>query len=124
MGYAQTCSLHLCTQSTTHWYAKQDDYYYLLLTILLLYVLRVLAKIKQFTVYGSKRDGETPQIISSRTIEKSHLLDVMFETNPMDRACDQRLRMVALPLQIVYDARTLERMVDMFRVPKPNVLSQ
>jgi len=32
------------------------------------------------------------------------LIDVLFETNPLDGQCDTRVRVGARPLQIIYDA--------------------
>ena len=35
---------------------------------------------------------------------KQHLLTLLFEANPLDGACDQRVVIDSQPLQIIYDA--------------------
>ncbi len=52
--------------------------------------------------------GESsPMMVSSQVVaEHAHqaLLDLMFETNPLDGKCDQRVSLNARPLEIIYDA--------------------
>uniref|UniRef100_A0A663FD30 Vacuolar protein sorting 13 homolog A n=1 Tax=Aquila chrysaetos chrysaetos TaxID=223781 RepID=A0A663FD30_AQUCH len=48
----------------------------------------------------------------------------MFETNPLDEKADQRLRIESQPLEIVYDAVTINSLVDFFRPPKDVHLEQ
>jgi len=38
---------------------------------------------------------------------KEHLLTLLFEANPLDGACDQRIVVDSQPLEIIYDAVSL-----------------
>jgi len=61
----------------------------------------------KFTVQGTQQNGQSPMMVLSQTKEAEQvfsLLNVLFETNPLDGACDTRVRVNARPLQIVYDA--------------------
>uniref|UniRef100_A0A803VEQ0 Vacuolar protein sorting 13 homolog A n=1 Tax=Ficedula albicollis TaxID=59894 RepID=A0A803VEQ0_FICAL len=48
----------------------------------------------------------------------------MFETNPLDEKADQRIRIESQPLEIIYDAITVNSLVDFFRPPKNVHLEQ
>ena len=52
------------------------------------------------------------------------ILDVVFETNPLDETCDQRVRVEAQPLLVVYDARTLDNVMAMLQSNEASHLSQ
>lgn len=52
------------------------------------------------------------------------LLDVTFETNPLDKSCDQRINLVAKPLKIIYDAQTINKVIDIFKIPPDSSLDQ
>ncbi|XP_069786597.1 intermembrane lipid transfer protein VPS13A isoform X2 [Narcine bancroftii] len=71
-------------------------------------------------VTGQPREMQRPLLLSSRnvmTANEDTLLKIMFETNPLDERADQRLRVESRPLEIVYDARTVNSLVDFFRPP-------
>ncbi|XP_021375808.1 vacuolar protein sorting-associated protein 13A-like isoform X2 [Mizuhopecten yessoensis] len=85
------------------------------------------AKIDRFTVNGVQQNGQTPQMVLSQTEEADQvysLLDVQVETNPLDGACDTRVRVNARPLQIVYDAITVNQLADFFKPPEDIRLQQ
>jgi hypothetical protein len=68
---------------------------------------RVEAKMDKLTVLGSPQQGVVPKRELSQNAEADQvysLLDMLFETNPLDGLCDTRLGVKARPLQIVYDA--------------------
>lgn len=77
-------------------------------------------KITKFDVTGLPQDNHTPQIVSSKLLHESDsvLLDVMFETKPLDESCDQRLRVEAKPLRVIYDAATVNNLIDLFKPPE------
>ena len=60
------------------------------------------------SMYGAPSPmGDLPTMVSSQTAAgKSHLslLDLMFETNPLDGSCDQKVVLNSRPLEIIYDA--------------------
>uniref|UniRef100_A0A8C6JV32 Uncharacterized protein n=1 Tax=Melopsittacus undulatus TaxID=13146 RepID=A0A8C6JV32_MELUD len=89
--------------------------------------IRFETKITSLEVTGMSREKSTPCLLSSRTVysdESTSLLSIMFETNPLDEKADQRLRIESQPLEIVYDAMTINSLVDFFRPPKDVHLEQ
>ena len=51
-------------------------------------------------------------------------MDLVYETNPSDESCDQRIRMTTEPLIITYDVHTLRRANAMFQSKEASKLSQ
>ena len=49
---------------------------------------------------------------------------MVFETNPLDESCDQRIRLTAEPLLITYDANTLNKTSAMFESKEASQLTQ
>uniref|UniRef100_A0A8B9M2R6 Vacuolar protein sorting 13 homolog A n=1 Tax=Accipiter nisus TaxID=211598 RepID=A0A8B9M2R6_9AVES len=89
--------------------------------------IRFETKITSLDVTGMSREKCTPCLLSSRTVysdKSTSLLSIMFETNPLDEKADQRLRIESQPLEIVYDAMTINSLVDFFRPPKDVHLEQ
>lgn len=74
---------------------------------------------------GFSTEGSPPELVTSEdTSKEKPLLQVLFETNPMDRSCDQRVKLEAQPLQVVYDAATFNQLRDLFAPPKNISLQQ
>lgn len=69
---------------------------------------RVEAKMDSFTILGTPaEDGKMPSLAASQNLEADKhlsLLDLKFETNPLDGKCDQRVTLNARPLEIIYNA--------------------
>ncbi|XP_043195691.1 vacuolar protein sorting-associated protein 13-like [Amphibalanus amphitrite] len=88
--------------------------------------VRVETSISELRVDGvPDGGGESPAIASTRSGSASAaLLTAMFETNPLDGECDQRLRMRSQPVEMVYHAETLGRLAAVFRPPRHVQLSQ
>ncbi|NXI62680.1 VP13A protein, partial [Anseranas semipalmata] len=89
--------------------------------------IRFEAVIASVEVTGTPRENCTPCLLSSRTAsldDNTSLLSITFETNPLDEKADQRLRIESQPLQIIYDAWTINSLVDFFRPPKDVHLEQ
>ncbi|NXV08404.1 VP13A protein, partial [Cettia cetti] len=89
--------------------------------------IRFETKITSLEVTGVSQEKCTPRLLSSRTVysdESTSLLSIMFETNPLDDKADQRIRIESQPLEIVYDAMTVNNLVDFFRPPKDVHLEQ
>uniref|UniRef100_UPI00398E4939 intermembrane lipid transfer protein VPS13A isoform X2 n=1 Tax=Pristiophorus japonicus TaxID=55135 RepID=UPI00398E4939 len=79
------------------------------------------AMISTLEVTGLPQKIHKPLLLSSRNImtdDEDTLLRIIFETNPLDERADQRLRVESRPLEIVYDARTVNSLVDFFRPPR------
>ncbi|NXB93684.1 VP13A protein, partial [Vidua chalybeata] len=89
--------------------------------------IRFETKITSLEVTGVSQEKRTPRLLSSRTVysdDSTSLLSIMFETNPLDEKADQRIRIESQPLEIVYDAITVNNLVDFFRPPKDVHLEQ
>uniref|UniRef100_A0A8C2TFF3 Vacuolar protein sorting 13 homolog A n=1 Tax=Coturnix japonica TaxID=93934 RepID=A0A8C2TFF3_COTJA len=89
--------------------------------------IRFETKITSLEVTGMSQENCTPCLLSSRTVysdNSTSLLSIMFETNPLDEGADQRLRIESQPLEIIYDAKTINSLVDFFRPPKDVHLEQ
>ena len=52
-----------------------------------------------------------PQALMATEPQSQTLLDLSFETNPLDGSCDQRVRLGARPLDIIYDAVSLSYLI-------------
>ncbi|XP_037949404.1 vacuolar protein sorting-associated protein 13 [Teleopsis dalmanni] len=86
--------------------------------------LSVTAGVKELNIIGLKRDDFIPTLITSKVTEELNLLDVLFEIAPIDELCDQRVNVLARPLQIVYDAETILKLLKEFKPPKSVNLSE
>lgn len=77
----------------------------------LIFFFRVDGKIYKARVVGSKQEGTRPEIVvcPNKEYEVAYsLLNVKLEINPFDRECDTRVIIMSRPLQIVYDAVSME----------------
>ncbi|GFY45163.1 vacuolar protein sorting-associated protein 13 [Trichonephila inaurata madagascariensis] len=84
------------------------------------------AKIDSFIVKGVPVGKSVPVIVTSRQFVGNNqpLLSILFETNPLDESCDQRLHLYAQPLEITYDAVTVNNLVEVFKPPEKAALQQ
>ncbi|XP_053604237.1 intermembrane lipid transfer protein Vps13 isoform X1 [Plodia interpunctella] len=79
---------------------------------------RVDVEMQSFTVTGVEQEDFVPQLVISKEVTQDiNLLNVVFETKPLDGKCDQRVKVSARPLQIVYDAQTVIEIVEVFKPP-------
>ncbi|RZC35600.1 vacuolar protein sorting-associated protein 13A-like, partial [Asbolus verrucosus] len=87
--------------------------------------VKVHVKIDEFTTFGLQQENFIPRMITSETGGgDTGLLEVSFETNPLDKTCGQRLYITSQPLKIVYDAQTIIKVVDIFKIPSSSALDQ
>uniref|UniRef100_A0A4W3I075 Vacuolar protein sorting 13 homolog A n=1 Tax=Callorhinchus milii TaxID=7868 RepID=A0A4W3I075_CALMI len=89
--------------------------------------IKLEAQINTFEVTGLLQNSYTPCLLSSRNVaaeSEGPLLKIMFETNPLDENADQRLRVGSQPLEIVYDARSVNSLVGFFQTPRNVELEQ
>ncbi|KAH9640442.1 hypothetical protein HF086_018108 [Spodoptera exigua] len=78
--------------------------------------LRVDVQMKSFSVTGVQQGSFEPQLVTSKEVSNNvNLLNVVFETNPLDGLCNQRVKVSARPLQIIYDAQTVIEIVNVFK---------
>ncbi|KAM9764616.1 LOW QUALITY PROTEIN: intermembrane lipid transfer protein VPS13C [Menidia menidia] len=80
--------------------------------------IRVEMALEHWLVSGLQRGGMVPSLISSVGGSSSSLLSLVFEVNPEESAGDQLLRVQSQPVEIIYDAATINAVVDFFRTGK------
>ncbi|XP_037536948.1 vacuolar protein sorting-associated protein 13A [Nematolebias whitei] len=82
--------------------------------------IKITAQLSLFEVTGLATDRPAPTLLSSRkaaTGAGTPLLCILFETNPLDESANQRLHVESQPLEIIYDAITVNSMAAFFRLP-------
>uniref|UniRef100_A0A673BYS9 Vacuolar protein sorting 13 homolog C n=1 Tax=Sphaeramia orbicularis TaxID=375764 RepID=A0A673BYS9_9TELE len=80
--------------------------------------IRVEAALEHWFVTGLQQQGAVPSLITSVGDSTSSLLSVMFEINPEDSSADQMLRVHSQPVEIIYDALTVNSMAEFFKTGK------
>ncbi|XP_069574520.1 intermembrane lipid transfer protein VPS13C isoform X1 [Brachyistius frenatus] len=80
--------------------------------------IRVEAALQHWYVTGLQQMGVVPSLIASLGDSPSSLLSVVFELNPEESSADQLLRVHSQPVEIIYDALTVNSMVDFFKTGK------
>lgn len=63
-------------------------------------------------------------ILTSYDDGESNLLKLSFETNPLDKTCEQRLRLNAQSLNVFYDAETIIQLLTVLKAPKSSVIEE
>uniref|UniRef100_A0A7N6AUJ7 Vacuolar protein sorting 13 homolog A n=1 Tax=Anabas testudineus TaxID=64144 RepID=A0A7N6AUJ7_ANATE len=82
--------------------------------------LKLTAQLSLFEVTGLANNRPSPTLLSSRkaaTGAGTPLLSILFETNPLDGGANQRLHVESQPLEIIYDAVTVNSMSAFFMPP-------
>nr|XP_046243502.1 vacuolar protein sorting-associated protein 13A isoform X2 [Scatophagus argus] len=82
--------------------------------------IKLTAKLSLFEVTGLASNRPAPTLLSSRkaaTGDGTPLLCLLFETNPLDESANQRLHVQSQPLEIIYDAITVNSMSAFFMPP-------
>ncbi|XP_069383488.1 intermembrane lipid transfer protein VPS13C isoform X8 [Paralichthys olivaceus] len=80
--------------------------------------IRVEAALEHWYVTGLQQQGAVPSLIASVGDSSSSLLNVLFELNPEESTADQLLRVQSQPVEIIYDALTVNSMVEFFQTGK------
>ncbi|XP_034470795.1 vacuolar protein sorting-associated protein 13C isoform X1 [Hippoglossus hippoglossus] len=80
--------------------------------------IRVEAALEHWYVTGLQQQGAIPSLIASVGDSSSSLLNVVFELNPEESAADQLIRVQSQPVEIIYDALTVNSMVEFFQTGK------
>ncbi|KAM9366322.1 intermembrane lipid transfer protein VPS13C [Symphorus nematophorus] len=79
---------------------------------------RVEASLQHWYVTGLQQQGAVPSLIASVGDSASSLLSVVFELNPEESAADQLLRVHSQPVEIIYDALTVNSLAEFFKTGK------
>ncbi|XP_077563183.1 vacuolar protein sorting 13C isoform X2 [Haemaphysalis longicornis] len=85
--------------------------------------IKLESKIDKFRILGFPDERTNCCTLISSEIaqdkeKKTTLLEFLFETNPIDDKCDQRVRLVAEPVEMVYDSAVISALVEVFRPPE------
>lgn len=81
--------------------------------------------IDEFSLFGLQQEEFLPQLVSSLSEQKGKsLLDVTVEINPLDKLCNQRVQLNTKPVKIIYDAQTINKVLDVFKIPDEANLDQ
>ncbi|XP_072472489.1 intermembrane lipid transfer protein VPS13C isoform X1 [Notamacropus eugenii] len=86
--------------------------------------LRVEAKLEHWYVTGLMQQNIVPSLVASIGDTSSSLLKIEFETNPVDSTADQTLVVRSQPVEIIYDAKTINAVVEFFQASRSLDLEQ
>ncbi|XP_053320973.1 intermembrane lipid transfer protein VPS13C isoform X2 [Spea bombifrons] len=86
--------------------------------------LKVEAKLEHWYVTGLCQQTVVPSLVTSIGTGKSSLLEILFETNPENSNADQVLILQSQPVEIIYDAITINALADFFQTNKGMDLEQ
>lgn len=88
------------------------------------FCFRVAVNVDNLGVKGVPQEEFVPDLIFSDKNDATALLDILFETNPINKNYGQSLYVLAKPLRIIYDAQTINQAIELFKVPKSSTLEQ
>ncbi|XP_021263276.1 vacuolar protein sorting-associated protein 13C [Numida meleagris] len=80
--------------------------------------IKVEAKLENWYVTGLRQENVVPSLVASIGDSKSSLLKIEFNINPEDSTADQSLSIESQPVEIKYDAKTINAMVEFFQTSK------
>ncbi|KAM4675969.1 intermembrane lipid transfer protein VPS13C [Discoglossus pictus] len=86
--------------------------------------LKVEAKLDHWYVTGLRQQNIVPSLVASIGSSESSLLKIQFETNPEDSTADQVLILQSQPVEIIYDAVTINALAEFFQTHKGMDLEQ
>ncbi|XP_045863296.1 vacuolar protein sorting-associated protein 13C isoform X1 [Meles meles] len=86
--------------------------------------LKVEAKLEHWYITGLKQQGIVPSLVASIGDTTSSLLKIEFETNPENSTADQTLIVQSQPVEVIYDAKTINAVVEFFQSNKGLDLEQ
>ncbi|XP_071565919.1 intermembrane lipid transfer protein Vps13 isoform X2 [Temnothorax nylanderi] len=85
----------------------------------------VTASISDMKLLGVTQNGRVPSLFNpEHGSSDSALLSVSYEKNPIDRLCGDRVIVKSRSVDIIYDAQTILKLVDMFKVQDSSTLNQ
>uniref|UniRef100_A0A670ZC06 Vacuolar protein sorting 13 homolog C n=1 Tax=Pseudonaja textilis TaxID=8673 RepID=A0A670ZC06_PSETE len=80
--------------------------------------LKIEAKLEHWYMTGLRQEDIVPSLVASIGGAESSLLEIKFETNPEDSMADQSLFVQSQPIEIIYDARTINALVEFFQTDR------
>ncbi|XP_028721844.2 vacuolar protein sorting-associated protein 13C [Peromyscus leucopus] len=86
--------------------------------------LKIEAKLEHWYVTGLRQQDIVPSLVASIGDTSSSLLKIEFETNPENSPADQTLIVQSQPVEVIYDAKTINAVVEFFQSNKGLDLEQ
>ncbi|XP_069759027.1 intermembrane lipid transfer protein VPS13C isoform X1 [Narcine bancroftii] len=86
--------------------------------------LKVEARLQHWYVTGLKNQDTVPSLLASLGGIDSSLLNVCFEINPEGSNADQLLNVQSQPVELIYDAQTINSLVEFFQTNRGVDLEQ
>ncbi|XP_049761829.1 intermembrane lipid transfer protein VPS13C isoform X1 [Elephas maximus indicus] len=86
--------------------------------------LKVEAKLEHWYITGLRQQDIIPSLVASIGDTASSLLKIEFETNPENSPADQTLAVQSQPVEVIYDAKTINAVVEFFQSSKRLDLEQ
>ncbi|KAM7158322.1 intermembrane lipid transfer protein VPS13C isoform 2-T2 [Molossus nigricans] len=86
--------------------------------------LKVEAKLEHWYITGLRQQDTVPSLVASIGDTASSLLKIEFETNPENSTADQTLAVQSQPVEVIYDAKTINAVVEFFQSNKGLDLEQ
>ncbi|XP_067829405.1 intermembrane lipid transfer protein VPS13C isoform X2 [Heptranchias perlo] len=86
--------------------------------------LKVEARLEHWYVTGLKQQNTVPSLMASAGGAESSLLSVCFEINPEGSNADQLLNVQSQPVELIYDAQTINSLVEFFQTNRGLDLAQ
>ncbi|XP_070618855.1 LOW QUALITY PROTEIN: intermembrane lipid transfer protein VPS13C [Erythrolamprus reginae] len=80
--------------------------------------LKIEAKLQHWYMTGLRQEDVVPSLVASIGAAESSLLEIKFETNPEDSVADQSLFVQSQPVEIIYDARTINALAEFFQTSR------
>ncbi|XP_069851362.1 intermembrane lipid transfer protein VPS13C isoform X3 [Dipodomys merriami] len=86
--------------------------------------MKVEAKLEHWYITGLRQQDIVPSLVASIGDTASSLLNIEFETNPENSPADQTLIVQSQPVEVIYDAKTINAVVEFFQSNKGLDLEQ
>ncbi|XP_018108372.1 vacuolar protein sorting-associated protein 13C isoform X2 [Xenopus laevis] len=86
--------------------------------------IKIEAKLEHWYVTGLRQQNIVPSLVTSIGNKESSLLKIVFETNPEHLNADQVLILQSQPVEIIYDAVTINALAEFFQTQKGMDLEQ
>ncbi|KAE8617181.1 hypothetical protein XENTR_v10009002 [Xenopus tropicalis] len=86
--------------------------------------VKIEAKLEHWYVTGLSQQNIVPSLVTSIGNRESSLLRIVFETNPQHIKADQVLILESQPVEIIYDAVTINALAEFFQTQKGMDLEQ
>ncbi|XP_027780877.2 intermembrane lipid transfer protein VPS13C isoform X1 [Marmota flaviventris] len=77
--------------------------------------VKIEAKLEHWYITGLRQQDTVPSLVASIGDNASSLLKIEFETNPENSPADQTLIIQSQPVEVIYDAKTINAVVEFFQ---------